>query len=231
MIDVYTWPTPNGHKVHIMLEECGLPYRVHAVDIGAGDQFRPEFLAISPNNKIPAIVDSDGPDGEPISMFESGAILIYLAAKTGRFLPADVRGRYVALQWLMFQMGSVGPMFGQAHHFRAYAQEKLDYAVSRYTNEAKRLYGVMDRRLAEVPYFAGDYGIADMAIFPWTRSHQRQGVDLADYPNVKRWFDLVGARPAVQRGVEVLADRRKPVAQLDERARENLFGAAQYAKR
>jgi GST-like protein len=231
VIDVYTWPTPNGHKVHIMLEECGLPYRVHAVDIGAGDQFRPEFLAISPNNKIPAIVDSDGPDGEPISMFESGAILIYLAAKTGRFLPADVRGRYVALQWLMFQMGSVGPMFGQAHHFRAYAQEKLDYAVSRYTNEAKRLYGVMDRRLAEVPYFAGDYGIADMAIFPWTRSHQRQGVDLADYPNVKRWFDLVGARPAVQRGVEVLADRRKPVAQLDERARENLFGAAQYAKR
>ncbi len=231
MIDVYSWPTPNGHKIHIMLEECGLPYRVHAVDIGAGDQFRPEFLAISPNNKIPAIVDSDGPDGRPISLFESGAILIYLAAKTGRFLPDDIRGRYVALQWLMFQMGSVGPMFGQAHHFRAYAQEKLDYAVNRYTNEAKRLYGVMDRRLAEVPYFAGEYGIADMAIFPWTRPHQRQGVDLADYPNVKRWFDAISARPAVQRGVEVLADHRKPVAQLDEKARENLFGATQYAKR
>ena len=230
MIDLYTWPTPNGHKVHIMLEECGLPYATHAVDIGAGDQFKPEFLAISPNNKIPAIVDPDGPDGRPISLFESGAILLYLAGKTGRFLPADVRGRYVALQWLMFQMGAVGPMFGQAHHFRVYAPEKIDYAVNRYSNEAKRLYGVMDTRLGEVPYFAGEYGIADMAIFPWVRPHERQGVDLADYPNVKRWFDAIAARPAVQRAVEVLADRRKPVAQLDQKARENLFGAAQYRR-
>ncbi len=230
MIDVYSWPTPNGHKVHIMLEECGLPYTVHAVDIGAGDQFKPEFLAISPNNKIPAIVDSDGPDGRPISLFESGAILLYLAAKTGRFLPADVRGRYVALQWLMFQMGGLGPMLGQAHHFRIYAKEKIDYAIGRYTKEAGRLYGVMDRRLADVPCFAGDYGIADIAIYPWTRSHANHGVDLAEYPNVKRWHDAIHARPAVQRGVQVLADRRKPVAQLDDRARQVLFGAGQYGK-
>ena len=231
MIEVYSWPTPNGHKVHIMLEECGLKYKVHAVDIGAGDQFKPEFLAISPNNKIPAIVDSDGPDGKPISLFESGAILVYLAGKTGRFLPADVRGRYVALQWLMFQMGGLGPMLGQAHHFRIYATEKIEYAINRYSNEARRLYGVMDKRLGEVPYFAGDYGIADMAIYPWTRSHANHGVDLADYPNVKRWYEAIGARPAVQRGMQVLADRRKPVAQLDDKARQNLFGAAQYEKR
>ena len=231
MIDVYSWPTPNGHKVHIMLEECGLPYRVHAVDIGAGDQFRPEFLAISPNNKIPAIVDSEGPDGKPISLFESGAILIYLAGKTGRFLPTDVRGKYKALEWLMFQMGGIGPMFGQAHHFRIYAPEKIDYAINRYTNEARRLYGVLDRRLGEVPYLAGDYSIADIATFPWTRSHERQGVDLADFPNVKRWFDAIAARPAVQRGVEVLATQRKPVAQMDDKARQNLFGATQYERR
>ena len=231
MIDVYSWPTPNGHKVHIMLEECGLPYAVHAVDIGAGEQFKPEFLAISPNNKIPAIVDPDGPDGRPISLFESGAILLYLAGKTGRFLPADVRGRYVALQWLMFQMGGLGPMLGQAHHFRIYAKEKIEYAINRYTNEAKRLYGVMDKRLGEAPHFAGDYGIADMAIYPWTRSHANHGVELAEYPNVKRWFEAVSARPAVQRGVQVLADRRKPVAQLDDKARQNLFGAGQYEKR
>ena len=231
MIDVYSWPTPNGHKVHIMLEECGLEYRVHAVDIGAGDQFRPEFLAISPNNKIPAIVDSDGPDGKPMSVFESGAILVYLAGKTGRFLPADTRGRYLALQWLMFQMGGLGPMLGQAHHFRIYAPEKIEYAINRYTNEAKRLYGVMDKRLAQAPYFAGDYGIADMAIFPWTRSHANQGIDLADYPNVRRWYDAISERPAVQRGVQVLADRRKPVAQLDDKARQNLFGATQFEKR
>jgi len=231
MIDVYTWPTPNGHKVHIMLEECGLPYKVHAVDIGAGDQFRPEFLAISPNNKIPAIVDSDGPDGKPISLFESGAILIYLAGKTGRFLPTDVRGKYKALEWLMFQMGGIGPMFGQAHHFRIYAPEKIGYAIDRYTNEAKRLYGVLDRRLAEVAYLAGEYGIADIATFPWARSHERQGVDLADFPNVKRWFDAIAARPAVQRGVQVLAAQRKPVAQLDDKARQNLFGNVQYERR
>ncbi|MEW5879861.1 MAG: glutathione binding-like protein [Pseudomonadota bacterium] len=229
MIDLYSWPTPNGHKIHIMLEECGLPYRVHAVDIGAGDQFKSEFLRISPNNKIPAIIDSEGPDGKPISLFESGAILIYLAAKTGRFLPADVRGKYVALQWLMFQMGSVGPMFGQAHHFRIYAPEKIQYAIDRYTNEAKRLYAVMDKRLAEVPYFAGEYSIADIAVYPWTRSHANQGVDLADYPNVKRWYEAVEARPAVQRGIRVLADRRRP--QLTDRDRQTLFGAPQYERR
>jgi GST-like protein len=229
MIDVYTWPTPNGHKVHIMLEECGLPYTIHAIDIGAGDQFRPDFLAISPNNKIPAIVDGEGPDGKPIALFESGAILIYLAGKTGRFLPPDVRGRYKALEWLMFQMGGVGPMLGQAHHFRIYAPEKIDYAINRYTNEARRLYGVMDKRLGEAPFFAGDYGIADMAIFPWTRSHANQGVDLADFPNVRRWFDEIAARPAVQRAVRILADRRKPL--VDDKARQNLFGAAQYQRR
>ncbi len=229
MIDLYSWATPNGHKVHIMLEECGLPYRVQAVDIGAGDQFKPEFLRISPNNRIPAIVDSHGPDGKPISVFESGAILIYLASKTGRFLPGDVRGKYKALEWLMFQMGGVGPMFGQAHHFRLYAPEPIEYAINRYTNEAKRLYGVLDRRLGEVPFLAGEYGIADIATFPWTRSHTRQGVDLADYPNVKRWFDTIAERPAVQRGVTVLADRRKPL--VDEQARQNLFGATQYERR
>jgi len=228
MIELYSWPTPNGHKIHVMLEECGLPYRANAVDIGAGDQFESAFLKISPNNKIPAIVDSDGPDGKPISLFESGAILIYLAGKTGHFLPQDVRGKYVALEWLMFQMGGVGPMLGQAHHFRLYAPEKIEYAINRYSNEARRLYGVMDRRLGEVEYFAGEYSIADMAIFPWTRSHANQGVDLANYPNVKRWYDAVGGRPAVQRGLKVLSDRRKPL--MDDKARETLFGATQYAR-
>jgi GSH-dependent disulfide-bond oxidoreductase len=230
MIDVYSWATPNGHKVHVMLEECGLPYRVHAVDIGAGDQFKPDFLAISPNNKIPAIVDSDGPDGAPISLFESGAILLYLAAKTGRFLPDDTRGKYEVLQWLMFQMGGVGPMLGQAHHFRIYAPQKIDYAVERYTNEAKRLYGVMDKRLAKSKYLGGKaYSIADIAVFPWLRSWKNQGIDWADYPHLKGWFDEIGARPAVQRGVQVLADARK--ALTDDKAREVLFGTTQYAKR
>jgi GST-like protein len=230
MIEVYSWSTPNGHKVHIMLEECGLPYQIHAVDIGAGDQFQPAFLAISPNNKIPAIVDPGGPDGKPISLFESGAILIYLAAKTGRFMPEDTRGRYDVLQWLMFQMGSVGPMLGQAHHFRVYAPQKIDYAVERYTNEARRLYAVMNRRLAGSRYIAGsDYTIADMAIFPWLRSWKNQGIDWNDYPNLKGWFDEIAGRPAVQRGVEVLADRRKPL--MDDRAREVLFGQEQYKAR
>jgi len=176
MIDVYSWATPNGHKVHIMLEECGLPYRAIPVNIGAGDQFKPEFLAISPNNKIPAITDPDGPDGQPISLFESGAILVYLAGKTGRFLPTDVRGRYEVLQWLMFQMGGVGPMLGQNHHFRQYAPEKLPYAIDRYTNEAKRLYGVIERRLAKSPWLGGpEYSIADMATWPWLRNWKNQG--------------------------------------------------------
>ena len=230
MIEVYSWATPNGHKVHIMLEECGLPYRAHAVDIGAGDQFKPEFLAISPNNKIPAIVDPQGPDGAPISLFESGAILMYLAGKTGRFMPANTRGRYEMLEWLLFQMGGVGPMLGQAHHFRIYAPEKIEYAVNRYTNEAKRLYGVMDKRLAKRKYMAGDdYTIADIAIFPWLRSWKNQGIDWNDHPHLKGWFDEMGARPAVQRGVEVLAGLRKPIT--DDKSRETLFGATQYQKR
>jgi len=231
MIDVYTWPTPNGHKIHIMLEETGLEYRVHAVNIGAGEQFRPEFLAISPNNKIPAIVDSEGPDGKPMSMFESGAILLYLAAKTGRLLPESVRDRYSVLQWLMFQMGHIGPMLGQAHHFRAYALEKLPYPIERYTKEAHRLYGVLDKRLAESEYVGcAEYSIADIAIMPWLRSHGRQGVALEDYPRVKRWFDAINARPAVQRALQVLAHVRRPPPD-DPQWRENMFGAAQFARR
>jgi len=230
MIEVYSWATPNGHKVHVMLEECGLEYRAIPVNIGAGDQFAPEFLAISPNNKIPAIVDPDGPDGQPISLFESGAILLYLAAKTGRFLPTDLRARYRVLEWLMFQMGSVGPMLGQTHHFRLYAPEKLPYAIARYSNEAKRIYGVLDKRLDGREWVASDdYSIADIAIFPWLRSWQNQGIDWADFPHLKRWFDRVAARPAVQRGVEVLASLRKPFRTDAER--EVLFGAKQYERR
>jgi len=230
MIEVYSWPTPNGHKVHVMLEECALPYKAIAVDIGKGDQFRSDFLAISPNNKIPAIVDPDGPDGKPISLFESGAILMYLAAKTGRFTPESIRGKYEVLQWLMFQMGGVGPMLGQAHHFRIYAPEKLPYAVERYTNEAKRLYGVMNKRLARSKYLGGpEYSIADIAVFPWLRSWKNQGIDWDDYPHLKGWFDEIAGRPAVQRGVEVLAGLRKPLT--DDKAREALFGKEQYKKR
>jgi len=227
MIEVYSWATPNGHKVHIMLEECALPYKVVAVDIGSGDQFKSDFLAISPNNKVPAIVDSDGPDGKPMSLFESGAILLYLAGKTGRFLPTDTRGRYAVLQWLMFQMAGVGPMLGQAHHFRVYAPERITYAVDRYSNEAKRLYRVMNDQLARSRYIAGsEYTIADIAIFPWLRSWKNQGIDWADHPHLKGWFDEIAARPAVVRGVEVLADRRRPL--MDDKARSVLFGAQQY---
>lgn len=203
MIDFYTWTTPNGRKVSILLEETGLPYRVHAVDISKGDQFKPEYVAINPNSKIPAIVDPDGPDGKPINVFESGAILIWLAEKTGQFLAADKRRRIEALEWLMFQMGGVGPMFGQAHHFRKFAPEPVPYAIERYTKEAQRLYGVLDRRLAEVPYLAGDYSIADMATYPWVARHEWQGVSLDEHPNVKRWFEAIGDRPAVQRGMAV----------------------------
>jgi len=229
MIEVYSWATPNGHKVHITLEECALPYKVVAVDIGVGDQFKPEFLAISPNNKVPAIVDPDGPDGKPISLFESGAILLYLAGKTGRLLPADTRGKYNVLQWLMFQMGSVGPMLGQAHHFRVYAPEKISYAIDRYTNEARRLYRVMNDQLARSRYIAGpDYTIADIAIFPWLRSWKNQGIEWSEFPHLKGWFDEIAARPAVVRGVEVLADRRRPIT--DDKARDILFGAEQYRR-
>lgn len=207
MIDLYSWATPNGHKIHIMLEECGLPYRVHPIDIHKGAQHAPDFLRISPNNKIPAIVDHDGPGGQPLSLFESGAILIYLAEKTGRFLPADAAGRYATLQWLMFQMGGVGPMLGQAHHFRVYAPEKVAYGIERYTAEARRLYGVMNRQVERTGAFiaGADYSIADIAIYPWLRSWDKQGIDWADYPALKAWFDRVGERPAVQRGVQVLA--------------------------
>ena len=230
MIDVYTWATPNGHKVHIMLEECGLPYTVHAVDIGAGDQFKPEFLAISPNNKIPAIVDPDGPEGRAISLFESGAILVYVAGKTGKLLPASDRKKWEVLEWVMFQMGGVGPMLGQAHHFRMYAPEKLPYAIDRYTNEAKRLYGVIEKRLERSEWLGCDeYSIADIATWPWLRSWKNQGIVLEDYPHLKAWFERIEQRPAVQRGVQVLADRRRPIT--DDKAREVLFGKTQYERR
>jgi len=230
MIDVYSWATPNGHKVHIMLEECELPYRVHGINIGAGDQFKPDFLKISPNNKIPAIVDQDGPDGKPISLFESGAILLYLAGKTGKFMPEDVRGKYEVLQWVMFQMGGVGPMLGQAHHFRIYAPEKIEYAINRYTNEAKRLYGVIDKRLSESKFLGGaDYSIADMATWPWLRSWKNQGIELSEFPKLQRWFEAIEERPAVQRAVKVLANERPAVQ--DDKAKEILFGATQYERR
>jgi GSH-dependent disulfide-bond oxidoreductase len=229
MIDVFSWPTPNGHKVHIMLEECGLAYRAIPVNIGAGDQFKPEFLKISPNNKIPAITDPHGPDGKPISLFESGAILLYLAAKTGKFLPATDRAKYEVLQWLMFQMGTVGPMLGQTHHFRLYAPEKVEYAINRYSNEAKRIYGVIDSRLAQHTYLGGsDYSIADIATFPWLRSWERQGVVLADYPRLQAWFNKMAERPAVQRGVKVMAELRRPIT--GDKEREILFGKTQYER-
>jgi GST-like protein len=230
MIDVYSWATPNGHKIHIMLEECKLSYRAHPVDIGKGEQFTPEFLAISPNNKIPAMTDSDGPDGKPISLFESGAMLVYLAGKTGKFLGKTERERYNTLQWLMFQMGGIGPMLGQCHHFRNYAPEKIEYAINRYTNEAKRLYGVLDTQLGKTPYVAGkSLTIADISIWPWLRNWKGQGVDMDALPNVKRWFTELEARPAFARGVKVLADLRPPA--FDDKAKEILFGSTQYQKR
>jgi len=200
MIDVYSWPTPNGHKVHIMLEECGMnlgrDWQAIPINIGTGDQFTPEFLKISPNNKIPALVDPHGPDGKPIHLFESGAILIYLSSKFGKFMPKSDRAKFEVLQWLMFQMGGVGPMLGQAHHFRIYAPEKIDYAINRYTQEAKRIYNVMDKRLLSSAFLAGaKYSIADMAVYPWLRSWQNQGIDWADYPTLKAWFDLIENDP------------------------------------
>ena len=232
MIDLYTWPTPNGHKVHIALEEMGLPYKVIPIDIGKGDQFKPDFLKISPNNKMPAIVDQDGPSGKPLPLFESGAILLYLADKTGKFMPKDKAGHYVCVEWLMFQMGGLGPMLGQAHYFRGYAPDKIPLAIDRYTNEAGRLYNVMNRRLGEVAYLAGDYSIADMACFPWTRLIERQGHTLDAFPNVKRWFQAIDARPAVKRGCAVLADRvTNTSGPMDPVRSEMLFGKTQYQKR
>lgn len=200
-IALYTWSTPNGYKVSIALEELGLPYTVHPINITQDEQFAPEFLKISPNNKIPAIVDPEGPDGKPLALFESGAILLYLAEKTGRLMPAEPRARWAAMQWLMWQMGGFGPMLGQAHHFLRFAKEEVPYAKNRYAGETRRLYGVLDKRLGEAEWLAGaDYSMADIATFPWAGRHEWQQIDLADFPNVKRWFDAMAARPAVQRG-------------------------------
>lgn len=204
MIELYSWATPNGHKIHIMLEETGLPYRVHGVNIRTGEQFKPEFLKISPNNRIPAIVDPDGPDGKPLSLMESGAILLYLASKSGKFLPEDLSQRWTCMQWLMWQMGGVGPMFGQAHHFLRAAKEPVPYGIERYVNETRRLYGVLDKHLAGHQWLAaGEYTIADMATYPWVARHEWHKTDLNDFPGVKRWYDRISARPAVQRGMAV----------------------------
>jgi GST-like protein len=228
-IELYYWPTPNGRKITIMLEETGLPYRVVPVDITGGAQFETAFLAVSPNNKVPAILDPEGVGGKPFSLFESGAILIYLAEKSSRLMPTDPAARYRVLEWLMFQMGNVGPMLGQAHHFRQYAPEAIDYAINRYTNEAHRIYNVLEHRLALTDYVAGDYSIADIAIYPWLTTYERQGQRLEDFPNLRRWYERVGTRPAVQRGMEVMRDQQVS-ASMDERARENLFGAHQYTQ-
>lgn len=230
MIDLYFWPTPNGYKVSILLEELELPYRVVPVHIGKGAQFQPEFLRISPNNKIPAIVDDEGPGGGPISMFESGAIMMYLAEKSGgRFMPCDAPQRWEVVQWLMFQMGGIGPMLGQAHHFRKYAPEQISYAVDRYTNEAARLYRVIDQRLAESAYLGGaEYSIADMATYPWLRAHKWQGQDIDAHPNLKRWYLEVRCRPAVQRGIAVLSEKiDKSNAKPSGDRWDNLFGTSQ----
>ena len=202
-IELHTWNTPNGRKISVALEEMGLPYKVFPVNISKGEQMAPAFLAISPNNKIPAIVDPDGPDGKRVSVFESGAILVYLSGKTGKFLPASVRGKYEALQWLMFQMGGVGPMFGQTHHFLRVAPEPVPYAIERYSKETRRLYAVLEQRLADTPFLATEYSIADIATYPWVARHEWHKVDLADFPNVKRWYDTIGRRPAVVRGMAV----------------------------
>lgn len=223
-IELYYWPTPNGWKISIMLEECGLPYTIRSLDIGKGDQFKPDFLAISPNNKMPAIVDPDGPGGAPISVFESGAILQYLGRKTGRFYPVDERARVEVDEWLFWQMGGLGPMAGQTHHFRIYAPEQIPYAVDRYTNETNRLYGVLNKRLAEREYLAGEYSIADMASYPWAKLWERQGQDISPFPHMQRWLAANAARPAVQRGIAVNADDRKKNNMQDPAVRAVLFG-------
>jgi GSH-dependent disulfide-bond oxidoreductase len=240
MLELWSWPTPNGHKVHIALEELGLEYKVIPVDIGAGDQFKPEFLKITPNHRIPAILDSDGPGGKPFTLFESGAILIYLSEKTdGKLMPKYPASRYKCLEWIMFQMGGVGPMFGQWNHFGAYAPEHVPYAIERYGNEAKRLTRVLNNRLSETPWLAGDeYSMADIITFPWLRTatlvsprfDQRGYLDLGEFPAVKRWFDAVAARPAVQRGVQVLAEGRDQSA-ITAAEREVYFGKTQFQAR
>jgi GSH-dependent disulfide-bond oxidoreductase len=232
MLELWTWPTPNGHKVHIALEELGLQYKVIPVNIGAGDQFNPEFLKITPNHRIPAIVDSEGPGGKPFTLFESAAILIYLSEKNGgKLIPKDPISRYKCLEWMMFQMGGVGPMFGQWNHFASYAKEKIPYAIERYTNEVARLHRVLNHRLEEARWLAGDeYSMADIITFPWIRGAERRNIDLNDYPAVKRWHDAIAARPAVQRGLAVLADRQRQGA-ITDAERENMFGATQFAAR
>ncbi len=225
MIDLYYWTTPNGHKVTIFLEEAGLPYRIHPVNISTGDQFKPDFLKIAPNNRIPAIVDQDPAEpGAPIGIFESGAILLYLADKTGKFLPKDLRGRNDALQWLFWQMGGLGPMAGQNHHFSAYAPEKLPYAITRYVNETNRLYGVLNKRLADREFLAGDYSIADMASYPWIVPYERQQQKLEDFPHLKRWFEAIRARPAVQRAYDRATEINTQPSVSDEAAKKILFG-------
>jgi GST-like protein len=224
-IELYYWPTPNGWKISIMLEELGVPYVVKYVNIGKGEQFEPDFLKIAPNNRMPAIIDPEGPGGEPISVFESGAILQYLGRKFGKFYPTDERARVMCEEWLFWQVGGLGPMAGQAHHFRQYAPEKVEYGINRYTNEVNRLYGVMNRRLADHAYLAGDYSIADMASIGWIIPHERQGQDLNDFPNLKRWYEAVKSRPAVIRGIEIGKDeaKRSNLA-TDKEAQKILFG-------
>jgi GSH-dependent disulfide-bond oxidoreductase len=227
MIELYTWPTPNGHKVQIMLEEIGMPYTIHPIDITRGAQFDPDYLALNPNNRVPTIVDEDGPDGAPITVFETGAILIYLAEKTGRFIPSEARARCEVIQWLMWQMGGLGPMLGQAQHFHRYATEKVPYPIERYTKEGRRLLTVMERRLDGRDYLAGDYSIADIACFAWVRIHKMANQTLDDLPRLSRWYAAIRARPAVERGIELLLDQWVDVTK-SEQARMNLFGGPQY---
>ena len=231
MIDLYYWPTPNGWKVTILFEELGLDYKIIPVNIIEGDQFAPEFLKIAPNNRMPAIVDPDGADGEMISIFESGAILLHYAEKHKKFIPADERGRIDVLQWLFFQMGNVGPMLGQCHHFRNYAEEKLEYAIDRYTREATRLYRVVDRRLADRDYVADDYSIADMALFPWMRVWKNQGQTLEDFPHLAKWIDRMYQRPAVRRGLDVMKDEQAKKREFTEEQRSIMFGDKQFSAR
>ena len=224
-IEVYFWPTPNGWKITVMLEECGLPYTIKPVNIARGDQFKHEFLAISPNNRIPAIIDPDGPGGKPISVFESGAILQYLGRKSGKYYPTDERKRIEVEEWLYWQVGNLGPMAGQAHHFRRYAHEKIEYAIARYTNEVRRLYGLMNKRLAKRDFLAGTYSIADMASYPWAKLWERQGQDIGDFPHFKAWLDRMKARPGVQRGMAVRVEEAGKIdLAKDELARKILFG-------
>ena len=231
MIELHYWTTPNGHKITMFLEETGLPYKIFPIKIGKGEQFKAEFLAISPNNRIPAIVDRDPKGGgAQVSVFESGAILFYLAEKTGKFLPADGAARYDVMQWLFWQMGGLGPMLGQNHHFRNYTTEKIPYAINRYVKETERLYGVLDERLADRDFIAGDYSIADMACYPWIVLHERQGQNLDDFPNIKRWFDAVQRRDAVQRAYAIAKTINDAPAGMTEEAKAILFGQGRRPK-